>query len=110
MRVWFAGVLIYKWEDDTLYLLVQTSRSKDRRFSHNPPQIKFPGGTNVGHPEEDGPLATAVREGLEETGLRMLRPRFLCSLPEKQDGIRRWFYLCAIEDCEGVLRQQETID
>lgn len=110
MKVWFGGSVIYKWENGNLDLLVQTSRSKDKRFSHIPPQVKFPGGTNVGHPEEDGPLATAVREGLEETGLKMVQPKILCSLREGQNGIKRWFYLCAIEDCQGVLRQQEIVD
>ena len=110
MRKWFAGAVIYKWENELLYLLVQTSRSVDWRYSSLPPQVKFPGGTNIGHPEDGGPVDTLKREVKEETGMRLDAPKYLCDLPENRDGIRRWFYLSAIEDCVGELRREEILD
>ena len=93
-----------------MYFLVVTSRSTDKRFIHELPQIKFPGGTNIGYPEDGGPPDTACREGFEETGLLMKKPRFLCKLPPTAKQLERWYYHSAIEDCGGTLHEGETTD
>ncbi|MFA5889232.1 MAG: hypothetical protein WCW47_00185 [Candidatus Paceibacterota bacterium] len=110
MRKWDARAVIFKWMDGVLYLLVVTSRSTDKRFIHRPPQVKFPGGTNTDHTEDGGPPHTSCREGSEETGFLMKKPKFLCKLPPTAKQLERWYYLCAVEDCEGALHEEEITD
>lgn len=57
--------------------VILTKRSS--RLKHHPGQIAFPGGKV--DPQDDGPVAAALREAHEEVGLPLDRVRLLGALP-----------------------------
>lgn len=96
--------------DGTPLIYVVKSISLDKRYSHQRPQVRPPGGTNSGHPEDKWPEVTAVREAFEETGLLITKPEFLCYFPPTARQLERWYFTCPFEACEGTLRQAAIQD
>jgi 8-oxo-dGTP pyrophosphatase MutT (NUDIX family) len=74
-----ASVLMLFGEDENHGPDVLLLRRSDTLGSH-PGQVAFPGG--AADPDDDGPLATALREAYEETGVLASGVRPLALLPE----------------------------
>lgn len=74
-----ASVLMLFGEDENHGPDVLLLRRSDTLGSH-PGQVAFPGG--VADPTDDGPVATALREAYEETGVLASGVRPLALLPE----------------------------
>jgi 8-oxo-dGTP pyrophosphatase MutT (NUDIX family) len=74
-----AAVLILLGEQETHGPDVLLQLRADRGGAHSG-QVAFPGGSS--EPEDDGPVATALREAVEETGLDPAGVRPLAVLPQ----------------------------
>jgi 8-oxo-dGTP pyrophosphatase MutT (NUDIX family) len=74
-----AAVLILFGEHETHGPDVLLQLRADRGGAHSG-QVAFPGGSS--EPEDDGPVATALREAVEETGLDPAGVRPLAVLPQ----------------------------
>ncbi len=74
-----ASVLMLFGEDENHGPDVLLLRRADTLGSH-PGQVAFPGG--AADPDDDGPVATALREAYEETGVLAAGVRPLALLPE----------------------------
>lgn len=114
---YFAGGVIYRKGPNGLELLAVTVKTTEARFQDQKPQVKFPGGTNDGHPEDRGVLDTLRREIEEETGLRVKKEARLEMIyyeKLKADPFRqrpphfKEFYLVSFDECEGELRSEES--
>ncbi len=74
-----AAVLILLGEHETRGPDVLLQLRADRGGAHSG-QVAFPGGSS--EPDDDGPVATALREAVEETGLDPAGVRPLALLPQ----------------------------
>lgn len=105
----FAGIIITQMgEDGTEYLVVEYD-------SGNGTQVKFPGGTNNGHPNETV-LETLKRECEEETGLipefpSCVSPIFVGTVGGDGGGKhRKYFFTVDISQCRGSVRTSPKVD
>ncbi len=109
---WYAGTIIGRRNSEgALEVLVIDCSFTDPRYSHQPVQIKFPGGTEDGHEEDVNVLGTQARELTEETGLRLkqgFRPRLVYS--KMIVGHFKNFYFAWLHECEGEIRSNEMTD
>ena len=110
---WFAGIVIGRENADrVLELLVMDCSSTDFKFRNRGVKVKFPGGTEDGHPEDGSILGTRNRELTEETGLRIkvgVEPLMVHSETPNSKHFKN-FYFVRFEDCEGELRTVEKTD
>ena len=107
----FVCFLVYRIlpRERELQFLVIDYRSTDPRTGQlSGKQVKFPGGTNRGHPEETSGT-TGIRELMEETGLRAQAREQIWKRIVSQDHVQCAF-MSNIDDCLGVLRLEPFVD
>ncbi|MDP2651186.1 MAG: NUDIX hydrolase [bacterium] len=110
MARWFAGAVIYRDNENVeRELLVMDCKSLHEKYKGRPMQVKFPGGTEEEHPEDNNVLDTLRREIVEETDLSLKdgAPMRLVHSETPNPAHFKSFYLIPIEDCEGSLRTEE---
>lgn len=88
----------------------ETPKQRLERLKNQSGQLKFPGGTNRGMPDET-PVYTAMREFLEETSLTLLTLRRTPVLETIVSSTHtKHFFIADPEDWSGELRTEIQIE